>query len=122
MRHLTHSQIQSALSRGRHVEQLLSPTAINGVTALRWIDLHLSNDQFAIVLYEVFDDGSEDYLDIYSFAPVNPDDDPTPHSFDSLDDALTFAESSYAASRDRYVNQAVIQDEYADYLRNRRDA
>ena len=122
MRYLTRSQIQSALSRGRHVEQLLSPTTINGATVLRWIDLHPANDQFAITLYEVFDDGSEDYLDIYSFEPVNPDEEPTPRSFDSLDDALSFAESSYTASRDRYVNQAVIQDEYADYLRNHRDA
>jgi len=122
MRYLTRSQIQSALSRGRHVEQLLSPTTINGATVLRWIDLHPANDQFAIRLYEVFDDGSEDYLDIYSFEPVNPDEEPTPRSFDSLDDALSFAESSYTASRDRYVNQAVIQDEYADYLRNHRAA
>ena len=79
------------------------------------------DDGFTLTLYQVFDDGSEDYLDVYSFEQAYPDEEPVQHSFSTLDAALSFAESSYSAPRNRYVNQAVIQDEYADYLRNTRN-
>ncbi|EDY16957.1 conserved hypothetical protein [Chthoniobacter flavus Ellin428] len=122
MRHLTESNIQSALQRGRYVEQLIRPTTINDAGVLRWLELRATDDQFTLTLHEVFDDGSPDYLDVYSFERISPDDDPMRHSFSTLEDALAFAESSYSAARDRYVNQAVIQDEYADYLRDHRNA
>ncbi len=122
MRHLTESNIESALHRGRYVEQLLSPTTLNDAAVLRWLELRTTDDRFTLTLYEVFDDGSENYLDVYSFEQVSPDDEPVRHSFPTLDEALSFAESSYSAPRARYVNEAVIQDEYADYLRNGRNA
>jgi hypothetical protein len=120
VRHLTESNIHSALQRGRCVEQLIGPGKVNDATILRWLELRAEDGQFRLTLYEVFDDGSEDYLDIYSFEEVSPDEDPVQHSFATLDEALAFAQTSYAAPRDRYVNQGVTQDEYADYLRNRR--
>ena len=122
MRHLTESNIESAVHRGRYVEQFLRPTTINDAAVLRWLELRTTADQFTLTLYEVFDDGSEDCLDVYSFEQVSPDEEPVRHSFPTLDAALAFAESSYSAPRNRYVNQAVIQDEYADYLRNDRNA
>ena len=122
MRHLTESNIESALQRGRYVEQLISPATISDATILRWLELRATDDRFTLTLHEVFDDGSEDDLDVYSFEQVSPDDEPVRHSFPTLDEVLAFAESSYSAPRDRYVNQAVIQDEYADYLRNHRNA
>ena len=121
MRHLTESNIQSALQRGRYVEQLISPTRTDNATILRWLELRSTDDRFTLTLYEVFDDGSEDYLDVYSIEQASPDEEPVRHSFSTLDEALLFAESSYSAPRTRYVNQAVIQDEYADYLRNARN-
>ena len=122
MRYLTESNIQSALQRGCYVEQLISPTTINDAVVLRWLELRATDDRFTLTLYEVFDDGSEDFLDVYSFEQVSPDEEPVRHSFFTLNEALSFAETSYSAPRDRYVNQAVIQDEYADYLRNTRNA
>jgi hypothetical protein len=122
MRHLTEPNIHSALQRGRCVEQLISPRRVNDATYLRWLELHATDEQFTLTLYEVFDDGSDDYLDVYSFEQVSPGEDPVRHSFATLDEALAFAHASYSAPQDHYVDQGVIQDEYADYLRNHRHA
>ncbi len=121
MRHLTEPNLQSALQRGRYVEQFISPTITDNATILRWLELRSTDDRFTLTLYEVFDDGSEDYLDVYSFEQLAPDEEPVRHSFSTLDEALSFAETSYSAPRNRYVNQAVILDEYADYLSNDRN-
>lgn len=122
MRHLTESNLQSALQQGRSVEQFISPSRINAATILRWLELRGTDHRFTLTLYEVFDDGSEDYLDIYSFEQASPDEGPVRYCFSTLEEALAFAESSYSAPRNRYVNQAVLQDEYADFLRSARNS
>ena len=97
------------------------PRTIDGQTIIRWLDLSVGEDGYTIVLYEVFDDGSPDYLDVYSFGEVAPDDEPPRHSFTSLDDALAFAVTAYNAPRNNYVSQGIIQAEYAAFLRNDRN-
>lgn len=73
MRFLTEDQIYTALHQGRFVEQFIGPTKINNTTVLRWLDLRQKDNNFNLTLYEVFDDGSDDFLDIYSFEQVYPD-------------------------------------------------
>ena len=113
---LTEHHISAALSAGRHVEQFLRPRTDDGQTIIRWLDLSVRKDGYTVILYEVFDNGSPDYLDVYSFGEVEPDDEPPRHSFPSLDEALAFAVTAYNAPRNNYVSQGVIQDDYAAYL------
>src|SRR5687768_5931183 len=113
---LTEHHIGAALSAGRHVEQFLPPRNEVGETVIRWLDLSCDDDSYILSLHEVFDNGSPDYLDVYSFDLVTPDEGPVRHSFPSLKDALEFAASTYAAPKNNYVSQGLIQDEYAAYL------
>ena len=113
---LTENHIGAALSAGRSVEQFLPPRIEEGETIIRWLDLSCDDDSYVLSLYEVFDGGSPDYLDVYSFEQVTPDEGPVRHSFPTLDEALEFAASTYAAPKNNYVSQGLIQDEYAAYL------
>jgi hypothetical protein len=114
---LTEHQIRAALSAGRHVEQFLQPRTGDGYTVIRWLDLFASDKGYGLTLYEVFDDGCPDWLDVYGFSAVTPDDEPPQHLFLSLDEALAFAVTTYNAPRNNYVSEGLIQDEYANYLR-----
>lgn len=115
MRYLSELQIQAALDRSLSVEQLLLPAIICDAQVLRWIDLRMSTSGLTLTLYEVFDDGSDECLDVYSFEQVSPDEAPVCHRFSELKTALSFAELKYSAYCGRYVNAGVIQDEYQDY-------
>jgi hypothetical protein len=113
---LTEHHIGAELSARRRVEQFLPPRSEGGVTILRWLDLSCEDDSYILSLHEVFDDGSPDYVDVYSFEQVAPDEAPARHSFPSLSQALEFAASTFAAPKNNYVSQGLIQDEYAAYL------
>src|SRR4051812_46654357 len=113
---LTDHHIRAALSAGLGVEQFLTPRSDRGETIIRWLDLSCDGDTYILSLHEVFDDGSRDYVDVYSFEKVAPDEAPVRHSFPSLRGALEFAASTYAAPKNNYVSQGFIQDEYAAYL------
>ena len=66
-RHLTSDQIISAINRGKSVEQLLQRPAPD---QLAWIELRPVSGGVELWRYEVFDDGSEEFLDVYSFSPI----------------------------------------------------
>jgi hypothetical protein len=116
-RHLTSEQIDSALSRDQPVEQFLGPS---GEGAVAWLEIRPTRDGFQLWRFEVLDDGHVDFLDLYSFSPVDGDWPEEPASVhDSSADAMQAAERFYSAKPDRWVNQFVIQDEYRDYLPTR---
>ncbi|WP_313533375.1 hypothetical protein [Sphingobacterium athyrii] len=67
--------------------------------------------------FESFDEGNEDFLDIYAFSLVDPDE---PFgailTFSSIADALEFAEVTYKTFSNKYISAGMIQDEYRDYI------
>jgi len=71
----------------------------------------------SVTCFEVLDEGSENFLDVYEFTPLDPD---LPYGqtekFETADAALAYAESKFGASLEKYVNSGVIQDEYRDSL------
>lgn len=73
------------------------------------------SDAWTVRVSEVFDDGQEDFIDIYAFGYPDPD---VPfvvvRSFQSVEAALAYAVQDLSASLDRFVNAGVIQDEYKD--------
>jgi len=118
MRYLTEYNIRSALNRGKFVEQFLGGNSTGEYPTIRRLVLSLRREQFRLTYYETYDGGSDTLHDVYVFSPVAPDEAPPEHTFDTLEEALAHANSVYSASHERWVNQSVVQDEYADYRRN----
>ena len=122
-RHLIEPHLRSALDRGKSVEQFLGGSVWEGEPVVRWIEIRQDSDEFVLSFYQVYDEGSEEWLDLYEFQPAmeDPDEDCVEHTFATLDAALAFASAQYGVDPARFVNEGVIQDEYRDYLLRRRD-
>jgi hypothetical protein len=111
-RYLTPDQIESAIRRGKCVEQLLERPAAD---QLSWIQLRPVDKGVELWRYEVFDEGSEEFLDAYSFTPVEDDGPESPEeTYPDSTTACAAAEAKFSATPERWVNQFMIQDEYAD--------
>jgi hypothetical protein len=111
-RYLTPDQIESALKRGKCVEQLLERPAPD---RLSWLELRPAEDGVELWGYDVFDDGNEEFLDVYSFTPVEDDGPESPEeTYPDATTACAAAEARFSAISGRWVNQAMIQDEYGD--------
>jgi hypothetical protein len=71
-------------------------------------------------LYETADRGSSSYLDLYEFGPLDPEveygDADRVEVFGSFGDCLSWMSSRWPGSEGRFVNEGVLQDEYADFV------
>lgn len=113
-RHLTIDQIQSAIGRGKSVEQFLG---ISDKGIVSWLELRPSSDGIELWHFEVFNNGSLDYLDLYSFDSTNEDQPERPIGYyTTIAAALDNAGSTFGADLARWVNYSLIQDEYRDLL------
>jgi len=113
-RYLTPDQIESALKRGKSVEQLLERPAPDRIS---WLQLRPVTDGVELWRYDVFDDGNEEFLDVYSFTPVDEDGPENPEeTHPAAATACAAAEARFSAVSGRWVNQSLIQDEYRDDL------
>lgn len=118
MRYLNEDEIQSRLRLGKSVEQLLGDVQEEDYTILKWLSINMEKDKsFSVAYFESFDEGNEDFLDVYSFSLVDPDEPyGVIHTFSSVADALEFAEVTYKASPNKYTSAGMIQEEYRDYI------
>ncbi|MER7772940.1 hypothetical protein [Kitasatospora sp. NPDC096140] len=123
MRHLTPAFALGALQRGKQIEQFLGAIETDGRPGLRWIALSPSRTGVTIYLSEVEDVGTDTFLDITEFPPLDPNEEtwgrevavlPTP------EEALHQAEYELAADPQRWVNDGVVCDEYQDFRAARR--
>jgi hypothetical protein len=86
---------------------------------LRWVRIEKLKDQYATQYTECFDDGDYDFVDIYDFSPLHPDEPLKVDTFELIEDALNFVVESYKADLQRFVSAGIIQEEYKDYLKAR---
>jgi hypothetical protein len=119
MRYLNKDEIQSRLRLGKSVEQWLDDVQEDDYTILKWLSIDMeSYESFSVAYFESFDEGNEDFLDIYAFSLADPDE---PfgliHTFYSIADALEFAAVNYKASPNKYISGGMIQEEYRDYIK-----
>lgn len=120
VRHLTERQAVSALERGATIEQMLSSDLDGG--SFRWLSAAREDDVLVLRLHETCDDGGPDFLDVYDFTAVNPDDEfGTGVAVASASDATELIGIAVASGArvDRWVSGGVIQDEYSDLLLTR---
>jgi hypothetical protein len=123
MRYLNDYQIKMALKRGKMVGHLIGETGElghEGRAVLRYLVLDADEVGCVLRAYDVLDFGRDDYVDIFSFPGAGDREQGEPvveETFESVDDALAWAEDEFGASRGEWVNHGVLQDEYADCRR-----
>lgn len=120
-KYLTEEQLKSNLNAGKGIEQWLGYYEEDDETILKWVRIYSENTSGYSVMYvECYDQGSLEFLDIYSFTVVNPDE---PYgvinTFSSIDEAVAFSIEEHSALRDDFVGDGMIQDEYLNYLNNK---
>ncbi|WP_147430562.1 hypothetical protein [Sphingobacterium puteale] len=109
--YLMDEQIRARLRLGKSVEQWLGVVQEADYTILRWLSIDKESDEsYSVVYFESFDEGNKDFLDIYAFSLVDPDEPfGVIHTFSSVADALEFAEATYKASPHKYTAAGMIQ-------------
>ncbi len=112
--YLADDQTRARLRLGKSLEQWLGVVRETDYTILRWLRIDKeSEESFSVAYFESFDEGNEDFLDIYAFSLVDPDEPfGVIHTFSSIADALEFAEATYKASPNKYISAGMIQEEY----------
>jgi len=117
MKFLLSNQATDQLKAGRFIEQWLGHSNAPNYRSIRWLRIDPEKvGAFNLAVFEVFDDGTPEMLDVYSFEPVDPD---LPSGFIS---AFTTPEEAIAAavqqgaSAEKFVGMGIIQDLYAAFL------
>jgi hypothetical protein len=121
MRYLTVDFALGALRRGSGIQQLLGTDCVAGRVTLRWLTAWRDRDGgYALTIHHVFDEASQQFLDVAEFSPVNEDEDIGEGrdlgTFSTPEEVLHAAQA-YGAVTTQWVNEGVIDDEYGD-LRN----
>jgi hypothetical protein len=112
-RYLTIEEASSVLGRGKEVEAFLGGFTDGEYSHIKWISFERESASFIGKVWQSLDEGSVDYLDIYSFTPSNGEWD-TPieiYTAESLSDLIT----KLSAFELKLVNHGVVQDEYGDF-------
>ncbi|TDQ12031.1 hypothetical protein [Pedobacter metabolipauper] len=121
MIHLTIEQLKANLSLGKTVEQWLGYKDENSYTILKWISIEKEHHgEYSVAYIESFDEGNEDFIDIYEFSTLDPDE-PLGiiSTFSNIDEAIDFSLNEYGASVDKFVSGGMIQEEYLIYLNSK---
>lgn len=123
MRHLTPAFAIAALGRGRQIEQFLGGAVEGEASSITFVTISPRGNAFRLSVHEVLDVGSADFLDVSEFPPIDEaeyvGEGRSLGTAASPTDAIALAESIVSARPDRWVNQGVVSDEYADYLQSR---
>ncbi|PTQ89472.1 hypothetical protein [Agitococcus lubricus] len=113
MRYLLEKELLSVLYRGKSVEQFLGYGSTD--KTIRWIELRPKVETSEVWLFEVENIGSNDYLDVYSFPEVDGSNSQALVTLQP-EKAIQYCYEELNAIPTCWVNQGVIQDEYANLL------
>lgn len=118
-RYLSHSEAQSALNRGKAIEAFLGGCFQHGVPGIRWVQIRASSKSYELRVYESADPQDPGFLDVYEFGPLNPDlefdEAEEIHEMPSFEACVALVDARSPGASSRFVNEFMIQDEYADY-------
>ena len=120
MRHLPTPDIHSALHRGQSVEQFMGRSPANP-SYIRHIELRPSSNLVEVWVYDVEDQGNEEWLDLYDFNELEKSEADLPAAtFEDVVAAIAYAHEALSANPSRWVNHGIAQSEYLDYIRSGR--
>jgi hypothetical protein len=115
-RYLTAQEAESALRRGKSVEIFVGGFDIEGEKCIRWASFTASGDEVTGSLWEAFDQGSEDYIDLYTFdSPSGEYDEPVKVVASKC---IESAANQLGIKELKFVNGGVVEDEYISYLKS----
>ena len=123
-RYLTIAEAKANLNRGKSIECFLGGCVNDNRLGIEWFSISKVKDGYLAQIYQTADLGSEEYIDIYSFGPLNEDleyeeaDDSLSGS--SFEQVINLLEKRFKRTGFKLVNQFVVQDEYLDFIRNGR--
>lgn len=119
-RHLSEVQTRTRLNLGKSIGQFLSRQDEADYAIIKWLTIGPGEEKpYGVYYSEVIDEGPENSCDLVELTPADPDDSPVVDEFDTIEEALVFAATTYGALPDKYVTENMVDDEYADYLRER---
>ena len=116
-RYLSLQEAKAALRRGKAVEIFLGGFQVNTEQCIRWASFIATSEGVTGHVWEAFDQGSKDYVDVYTFdSPSGEYDEPVKSV---VAPSLEKAANELGITEPKYVNQGIIQDEYLSYLQQR---
>ncbi|KUL76536.1 hypothetical protein ADL34_11815 [Streptomyces sp. NRRL WC-3605] len=124
---MTEAAIAGALKRGRPVEQFLGPVGAPGRIGVSYVEVRPTKASYEVYLHTVEDVGHERSFDLVEFPPFAADQDEEEFgrlvaTAEEPSNALTAAKEATGAVPGRWVNEGMVQDEYADFVRAGRHA
>jgi hypothetical protein len=99
------------------IEQVLAVGVEQESATVTWLSASPKADGIALTYHHVVDAGREDFVDVYDVSPVSDDEELGEGRllgvFPDVSTALEQA-STLGAGLDLWVNEGMVQDEYAD--------
>ncbi len=115
-RYLNKQQAKSYLDLGKTLEVFLGRVHIDkGIISYLEINKAL-DDKIEVTIYDHYDEGNLEWLDVYSFSYVDSDEDFEILQFDNIAELIETIQLRFHLSEIKFVNQGIIQDEYKDLL------
>jgi len=117
MKFLLPNQATDQLKAGRAIEQWLGHNNAPNYRSIRWLRIDPEKaGTFNLAVFEVFDDGTPEMLDVYGFEAVDPDlPSGSISAFTTPEEAIAAAVQR-GASAEKFVGMGIIQDLYAAFL------
>lgn len=115
-RYLSKLEVEGAIRRGKQVDAFLGAGNSSENRTIKYLTLRASANQVVAELWEVEDPGDPNYHDVYSLYPPHGDDAPDIiFNFGSVAEAMSQLDLQFPGVASRFMNQGVIDDEYAAY-------
>jgi hypothetical protein len=120
-RYLTPQQVHMQLHAGRNVEYWLGASGTGESTTIRFAVLQReSADEYSVTVWHKWDNGDEDWVDVYNFYDRNSEAEPYRATFETSEAAVAHAVEKLGANPEKFVGSGLIQDEYEDYVKQRK--
>ena len=116
-RYIDKQQINTYLNLGKTIEVFLGRINIDRAV-LSYLELtKTKNNKIQLTIFEHYDEGNLNWLDIYDFSYIDPDEEFETIEFDDIENAIEEIKARFQLNEVKFVNQGVIQDEYKDLLK-----
>jgi len=117
-KYLDEQEVNTYLNLGRAVEVFLG--RINeDKEVISYLTLSKTKeDKINVTYIEHYDEGSLEFLDLYAFSYVDPDMNCEANHFDSTEIAIKYIQERFQLNKIHFVNEGIIQDEYAELLKS----
>ncbi|MEV4514474.1 hypothetical protein AB0K00_36620 [Dactylosporangium sp. NPDC049525] len=125
MRYLTRAFTLGALRRDKAIEQFLGPVDVAGVAGIRWVSVGPADGLFRVAVHTAMDI-DDDFRDLPNLPPLCAEEEQYVGEGTELGRAadplaaIELAERLTGATPERWVNEGVAGDDYADLVLTRR--